>query len=109
MEDKLNINYKDKRLGFSLSYGYLDGISSGFDFETQNRVDIERFNLSVNSDELESDEYLLLEELSDNPSKMIDVELSLDGLSYKGKAKLARYFAVSGLNISLELYDGAQT
>lgn len=107
MNDRLEINYNNKKLGFTLSYGYLDSVASAFDFEKQEQVDIERFNLSVDSDSLEEGEYLILEELSENPKKLIDAELSLDGLTYSGKASLARFFNISGLNINLQLFNKA--
>lgn len=104
MKDELKIDYKEHQVNFPLVYGYLDGICEAFDFKTNKSESLEKFKLNLDNDEMEMNQYLLLEEMA-NKDNEVNVELNLDGLEYKGKGKVSHFFSVNGLNIDLILKE----
>ncbi|MDD3594563.1 MAG: hypothetical protein PHX18_08050 [Candidatus Gastranaerophilales bacterium] len=104
MKDELKIDYKEHKINFPLTYGYLDGIDEVFNFKTNKSESLEKFKLNLDNDEMEMNQYLLLEEMAKKANE-VDVELNLDGLEYKGKGKVSHFFSVNGLNINLILKE----
>ncbi len=105
IKDVLLVDYKSDLVRFELSYGYLDKIYEAFNFKTQKNESIEKFVLNLNNEVMPENQYLLLEDMSMQDNKVFNVELNLDGLSYKGIGKISKFFGPQGLNIDLHLLE----
>ena len=104
-KDILLVDYKSDKIRFELTYGYLDKIYEAFNFKTQRNESIEKFVLNLNNESMPDNQYLLLEDMSQSDNKVFNVELSLDGLEYKGIGKISKFFGPQGLNIDLHLLE----
>ncbi len=107
VKDVLIVDYKSNKVRFDLSYGYLDKVYEAFNFKTKKNESIEKFILNLDNEAMPDNQYLLLEDMSVSDNKVFDVELNLDGLEYKGIAKISRFFSAHGLNIDLHLLEGS--
>ena len=105
IRDVLLVDYKSDKVRFELSYGYLDKIYETFNFKTQRNESIEKFILNLNNEVMPENQYLLLEDMSTQDNNIFNVELNLDGLSYKGVGKISKFFGPQGLNINLQLLE----
>ena len=105
IKDVLLVDYKSDLVRFELSYGYLDKIYEAFNFKTKKNESIEKFVLNLNNETMPENQYLLLEDMSMQDNKVFNVELNLDGLSYKGIGKISKFFGPQGLNIDLHLLE----
>ncbi len=105
IKDVLLVDYKSGKVQFDLTYGYLDEIYEAFNFKTQKNESIEKFILNLDNESMPDNQYLLLEDMSNQSNKAFNVELNLDGLEYKGIAKISQFFGPQGLNIGLHLLE----
>ena len=105
VKDVLLVDYKSGRVKFDLTYGYLDKIYDAFNFRTQKNENIENFILNLDNESMPDNQYLLLEDMTNNDNQVYNVELSLDGLEYKGVGKIYKFFNSQGLGINLHLLE----
>ena len=105
MNDTLLVDYKENKIKFDLSYGYLDKIYEAFNFKTHKNESIEEFILQLNDEVMPENQYLILEAISNVNNNVFPVELNLDGLEYKGHGKISKFFGPQGLNINLHLLE----
>ncbi|MCQ2958318.1 MAG: hypothetical protein MJ180_05395 [Candidatus Gastranaerophilales bacterium] len=105
IQDILLVDYKSGKVKFDLTYGYLDKIYDAFNFRTQKTENIEQFILNLDNESMPDNQYLLLEDMSNQENKVYNVELNLDGLEYKGVAKISKFFSPQGLGINLHLLE----
>jgi len=104
-KDALLVDYKSGKVKFDLTYGYLDKVYEAFNFKTKRNESIENFILNLNNETMPDNQYLLLDDMSNQDDKVFNVELSLDGLEYKGQGKISKFFGPQGLNINLHLLE----
>lgn len=104
--DTLLVDYNENRIKFDLSYGYLDKVYEAFNYKTQTTESIEEFILQLNDEVMPENQYLILEAMSNLSNNVFPIELNLDGLEYKGHAKISQFFSPNGVNINLHLLEG---
>lgn len=104
-KDTLLVDYKENKIKFDLSYGYLDKIYEAFNHKTQQTESIEEFILQLNDEAMPENQYLILEAMSNLSNNVFPVELNLDGLEYKGHGKISQFFSTRGVNINLHLLE----
>jgi len=104
-KDALLVNYKSRTVKFDLTYGYLDKVYEAFNFKTKKNQSIEQFVLHLDNEAMLDNQYLVLDDMSNQENKVFDVELNLDGFAYKGIGKISKFFSPRGLNINLHLLE----
>lgn len=102
---KLIINVDEEPLELNVLSGMLDRSYSAFEFNSQNKRNINGYNLSVDVSNLAKEAMRDLERIMNTADKMFNVTLNFEGIMQAGKAKIAENLGFSGYSIDLEIHN----
>lgn len=103
-KDKLIIEKENKQVDVEISFGYLDRIYSVYNSKTQQKEDIEGYNVTLNLENVGINNLKNLEEIINDIKTLHKIRLSLDGIVKEGKARIAQCFSMEGVSLDLELH-----